>query len=184
MPASRPGQRYVGEVRSPEVCESSHGLQDGNTALVHQLIDYQTRFYITSLSETYSALPVSNISAILGSSEDELLRYLEAMIQDGTLNAQIDRTSKPELGVVLRFFLDTTQGPLAKSEKQQRQALYDQTFRTKTLADQVKNADYLLSVSKEHVDHVRRQSKKAGAGMLGSKEDIEMEEGLDEDIMA
>lgn len=161
-------------------------MQDGNTGLVEQLASAQNRFYITRLSRTYSAIPVSNIAEALGGTVEELTQYLAMLIQEGHLNAGLDQTSKPELGIVLRFFLDPTKGPLAKTEKQQSQALLEQTQRTNALAEQVKSADYLLSLTKEYHEHVKRQSKKNAGPLGGEAMDVNWEESMleDEDIMA
>ena len=63
-------------------------------------------------------------------------------------------------GAVLRFFLDPTQGPLAKTEKQQQQALFEQTLRTNMLAEQVRDADYRLTLTKEFVENLKKLNKK------------------------
>jgi COP9 signalosome complex subunit 3 len=135
------------------------------------------------LSRTYSAIPVSNISGQLGGSVEELIDYLETLIQNGHLNAQLERTKNANLGVVLRFFLDPTQGPLAKTEKQQQQALLEQTNRTNVLAEQVKSADYRLGLTKEYVEHVKRQSKKAAAS--AGTDAMDLDDGVmeEEDLM-
>jgi len=82
------------------------------------------------------------------------------LIKDGHLNARLEETEKSNAGIVLRFFLDPTQGPLAKSEKQQQQALFEQTRRTNMLAEQVKDADYRLTLTKEYVENQKRLSKR------------------------
>jgi len=83
---------------------------------------------------------------------------------------------------VLRFYLDPTQGPLAKSEKQQQQALFEQTLRTNALADQVKDADYRLTLTKEFIENVKRQQKRPGAH--GDAMDTAWDDGVEEeDIM-
>ena len=140
------------------------------------------RAYVTRLSRTFSAIPVSNIARNVGGSADETAQYLETLIVDGHLNARLEQTDKPETGIVLRFFLDPTQGPLAKSEKQQQQALFEQTLRTNALADQVKDADYRLTLTKEFIENVKRQQKRPGAH--GDAMDTAWDDGVEEeDIM-
>ncbi|RYN25725.1 hypothetical protein AA0113_g5090 [Alternaria arborescens] len=134
--------------------------EDGNTGLVNELISSQTRAYVSRLSRTYSAIPVSNIASHLGASADEIAGYIDTLIKDGHLNARLEETDKSNAGIVLRFFLDPTQGPLAKSEKQQQQALFEQTRRTNMLAEQVKDADYRLTLTKEYVENQKRLSKR------------------------
>ena len=125
------------------------------------MLDNQYRFYIARLSKTYSAIPVSKISQVLGSSTEQLISYLEVLIREGQLNAHLEETGRPEVGVVIRFFLDPTKGPLAKTEKQQQQALVEQTQATNTLAEHVRSAGYRLSLTKEYIEQVKRQQKKA-----------------------
>jgi COP9 signalosome complex subunit 3 len=96
----------------------------------------------------------------LGASADEIAGYIDTLIKDGHLNARLEETDKSNAGIVLRFFLDPTQGPLAKSEKQQQQALFEQTRRTNMLAEQVKDADYRLTLTKEYVENQKRLSKR------------------------
>ena len=120
---------------------------------------------------------------MLSGTVEEVTQYLATLIAQGHLNAQLDDTSKPELGVVLRFFLDPTQGPLAKTEKQQQQALFEQTQRTNRLAEQVKSADYILSMAKEHVEHVRRKFKQSAAGSIMAENMDTAWDPEDEDIM-
>ncbi|KAF2739397.1 hypothetical protein EJ04DRAFT_484181 [Polyplosphaeria fusca] len=160
--------------------------EDGNTGLVNELIEQQERFYISRLSRTYSAIPVSNIASNLEQALDEVTVKLEKLISDGHLNACIERTDKASEVVILRFFLDPTQGPLAKTEVEQQQALMQQTQRTNALAEQVKSADYRLSLSKEFVDHVKRQNKKMAVSGAGDAMDTTWDDGMDveEDIMA
>jgi COP9 signalosome complex subunit 3 len=137
------------------------------------------------LSRTFSAIPVANISTNLGGSVEDLTQYLETLIAGGQLNAQIERSTKPELGIVLRFYLDPTQGPQAKTEKQQQEALFEQTARTNILAEQVKSADYRLSLTKEYVEHVKRANKKATAAASGEAMDTTWDDPMmeEEDIM-
>lgn len=119
----------------------------------------------------------------LGGSPEEITQYLETLIKNGHLNARLEQSSKPDTGSVLRFFLDPSQGPLAKTEKQQQQALFEQTLRTNMLAGQVKDADYRLTLTKEYIENLKRLNKKQGAG--GEAMDTAWEDGVDpeEDIM-
>ncbi|KAH8724492.1 hypothetical protein GQ44DRAFT_708766 [Phaeosphaeriaceae sp. PMI808] len=157
--------------------------EDGNTGLVREVLDSQMRAYVSRLSRTFSAIPVANIANNLGGSSQEVGQYLETLIKDGYLNACLEESDKSNTGTVLRFFLDPTQGPLAKTEKQQQQELFEQTLRTNTLAKQVKDADYRLTLTKEFIENLKRQGKKQGAG--GEAMDTAWDDGLDaeEDIM-
>jgi COP9 signalosome complex subunit 3 len=156
--------------------------EDGNTGLVKAVLDSQMRAYVSRLSKTYSAIPVSNIAEKVGGSADEAAQYLETLITGGQLNARLEQTNKPETGIVLRFYLDPTQGPLAKTEKQQQQALFEQTLRTNALADQVRDADYRLTLTKEFIENLKRQQKRQGPS--GDAMDTAWDDGVEEeDIM-
>jgi COP9 signalosome complex subunit 3 len=141
------------------------------------------RAYVSRLSRTFSAIPVSNIASNLGGTAEEVAQYLETLIKGGYLNARLEESDKPNAGTVLRFFLDPAQGPLAKTEKQQQQALFEQTLRTNILAEQVKDADYRLTLTKEYIENLKRLNKKQGAA--GDAMDTAWDDGLDaeEDIM-
>lgn len=143
----------------------------------------QLRSYISRLSKTFSAIPVANIASNIGGTAEEAAQYLDTLIKDGYLNAHLEKTDKSDVGVVLRFYLDPTKGPLAKTEKQQRQALFEQTLRTNMLAEQVKEADYRLTLTKEYVENLKRQSKRAGGG---DAMDTAWDDGMgdEEDLMA
>lgn len=141
------------------------------------------RSYVSRLSRTFSAIPVSNIANNLDGSPEEVTQYLETLIAGGHLNARLEQTHKVNTGAVLRFFLDPSQGPLAKSEKQQQQALLEQTLRTNVLAEQARDADYRLSLTKEYIDNLKRVGKKQAGG--GEAMDTAWDDGMDveEDIM-
>ncbi|KAF1848546.1 uncharacterized protein K460DRAFT_334779 [Cucurbitaria berberidis CBS 394.84] len=157
--------------------------EDGNTGLVAELLNSQMRTYVLQLSRTFSAIPVSNIANNVGASADEIAQYLETLIKGGQLNARLEQTDRPNVGVVLRFYLDPTQGPLAKTETQQQQALLEQTLRTNMLVEQVKDADYRLTLSKEYIENLKRLNKRQGQG--GDAMDTAWDDSVDaeEDIM-
>lgn len=95
----------------------------------------------------------------------------------------MEETNKADVGVVLRFYLDPRQGPLGKSEKEQQEALLVQTQRTNMLAEQVKDADYRMTLTKEYIDNQKRVNKRQGSN--GDAMDTAWDDGLDaeEDIM-
>lgn len=110
-------------------------------------------------------------------------QYIEGLIRDGHLNGRLEESDKSEAGVVLRFYLDAKQGPLAKSEKEQQQALFAQTVRTNKLAEQVKDADYRMTLSKEYIENQKRVNKRQGNN--GDAMDTAWDDGLEaeEDMM-
>jgi COP9 signalosome complex subunit 3 len=161
--------------------------EDGNSGLVQELIESQLSFAIRRLSGTYSAIPVSNVASNLGADVNELTAYLARLIEERRLNAALSNTGKAGVGIVLRFFLDPTQGPLAQSEKQQQKALLQQTQRTRQLMEQVKSANSRLRLTKEHVDHVKRTTKKTASSGEAMDTSWDVDDGLlddfDEDVM-
>jgi COP9 signalosome complex subunit 3 len=164
--------------------------EDGNMGLVQELVESQLSFAIRRLSRTYSAIPVTKMASNLRVDAGELTPYLARLIQERRLNAELVDTGKADVGMVLRFFLDPTQGPLANSEKQQQMALLEQTQRTTRLMEQVKSADARLKLTKEHVEHVKRalaNKKPGGPGEAMDTSSWERDAGLlddlDEDVM-
>lgn len=105
---------------------------------------------------------MSNIARQLGATGEEMSQYIEGLIRDGQLNGRLEESDKSEAGVVLRFYLEAKQGPLAKNEKEQQQALFAQTVRTNKLAEQVKDADYRMTLSKEYIENQKRVNKRQG----------------------
>lgn len=64
--------------------------QDGNTGLVEELVEHQNRAYLSRLSRTFSAIPVSNIASSVGSSVEQVTTFVDSLIQQGLLNARLD----------------------------------------------------------------------------------------------
>lgn len=161
--------------------------EDGNQGLVKELVDHSRRVYVSNLQRTYSAIPVSDVANMLNQTPDQAEAYLQSLIDGRYLNARIDRVTNPKELVVLRFFPDLTQGPLAKTEKQQYIELMEQTERTNLLAEQVKAADYRLSLTKEYLEHLRRQNRKSTPNNAGGEAmDVTWDDNTEpeEDMMA
>ncbi|PVH96379.1 hypothetical protein DM02DRAFT_122871 [Periconia macrospinosa] len=156
--------------------------EDGNTGLVEELVQHQSRSYVSQLSKTFSAIPVSKIAGSVGGNIDETTAFVETLIETGYVNGRLERSDKPDVGAILRFYLDPTQGPLAKSEKQQQLGLLEQTERTNRLAEQVKDADFRLSITKEYIEYLKRQNKKLAPGGGGDAMDVSWDHD-DEDMM-
>ncbi|KAF2196396.1 hypothetical protein GQ43DRAFT_484987 [Delitschia confertaspora ATCC 74209] len=178
------GPKAIQKLRSQANRGAAQWTDEANAGLVRELLDQQYRVLIAGLASKFAAIPFKNVSEYTGISIEELVAYVEKLINDGELNARIDRLTAPEELIVLRFFLDPTQGPLAKTEKQQQVALLEQTQRTTLLASQVKGADFRLSLTKEYTDHVKRVGKKPQFSEEAM--DTNWDEGLeaDEDMMA
>ncbi|KAF2495050.1 hypothetical protein BU16DRAFT_378766 [Lophium mytilinum] len=159
--------------------------EDGNTGLVSELVDHQMRLAVSKLKDTYSAIPLTHVAKFLGFSMQEAEAYVRTLVARGYLNASLDHTPGPNGTLVLRFYTDLTEGPLAKSEKEQHLELLQQTARTNKLAEQVKAADYRLTLNKDYLEHVRRLNKKAAANAAsGDAMDVTWDEQEpEEDIM-
>ena len=139
------------------------------------------RFLILSMQETYSAVPLSTVSTWLGIKPDELHAFIEEMVAEGALNADIDLGgSEP----VLRFYSSQSKGPLARTEKEHHGELIAQTKRTNLMAEYVKMSDRRLTLTKEYVDALRKRARnKDENGMAPTGEPLDDASALDEDIM-
>ncbi|OCK79465.1 hypothetical protein K432DRAFT_330100 [Lepidopterella palustris CBS 459.81] len=160
---------------------------DGNRGLVKELIDHQMRLFVSKLQRTFSAIPITTVAQMLVQPPEVTEKYLNSLISGGYLNASIEHVTSPNELVVLRFYQSISEGPLGKSEKQQHQELVEQTRQTIILADQAKAADYRLSLTKEYLEHLRRQSKKAATNLAsGEAMDVSWDENVEteEDMMA
>jgi COP9 signalosome complex subunit 3 len=61
---------------------------------VRELVEQQERYYISRLSRTYSAIPVSNIASNLNQPLDKFVVKLEKLIADGHLNARLEPSQR------------------------------------------------------------------------------------------
>jgi COP9 signalosome complex subunit 3 len=133
------------------------------------------------MQETYSAVPLSTVSNWLKVNVDALHAFIEEMVAEGALNADIDLNGDEP---VLRFYSNQSKGPLAKTEKQYHEELLAQTKKTNAMADYVKMSDRRLTLSKEYIDALRRRMRnKDENGMAVSGEPLDESSQLDEDIM-
>lgn len=155
--------------------------QDGNTGLIQLLFERIPRFQILSMQETYSAVPLSTVSSWLNMSPDNLHAFIERMVSEGILNADINLSGNEP---VLRFYSNQSTGPLAKTEKQYTQELIEQTRRTNAMAEYVKMSDRRLNLTKEYVEALRKRSKRGDEnGMAATGEPLDDPVGMEEDIM-
>ncbi|KAF2743918.1 hypothetical protein M011DRAFT_471042 [Sporormia fimetaria CBS 119925] len=171
----------VKKLRSQIAAGHDTWAEDGNSGLVGQLEQGHYRLYISRLANTYSAIPVSKIVERLGGSTQDAVNYLNTLSKQGHLNAQTEDSGDAKVGVVLRFFPDS-EGPLAKTEKQQEQALVAQTQRIQALAEQIRSADFRLGLTKEYVANTKREKEKAAT--TGDAMDTSWDDGVpEEDIL-
>lgn len=176
-------------------------VQHGNLGLVEELLDQFPLFAIRTLQKIYSALPLETVAEHLSIPVPETRAYLETLITTRRINAAVEPRdpSAPDSALILRFFSDPSDGPLATTEEAREAALVAQTQRVTALARDVRAADQRLATSREYLVHVRSGQGKgpgdAGGGghlMAAVMEEIEtgqipmelLTEGLeDEDMM-
>ena len=139
------------------------------------------RFLILGMQDTYSAVPLNQVANWLDFKVDELHAFIEAMVAEGALNADIDLSGAEP---VLRFYSNQSKGPLAKMEKEYHAELIAQTKRTNAMAEYVKMSDRRLTLTKEYVEALRKRARhKDDAGMAVTGEPMDDPSQLDEDIM-
>jgi COP9 signalosome complex subunit 3 len=155
--------------------------EDGNLGLIQLLTTRLPRFHILDMQKTYSAVPLSDVSKWLDFKVDALHAFIEEMVAEGALNADIDLNGAEP---VLRFYSNQSKGPLAKTEKEYHGELLTQTKRTNAMAEYVKMSDRRLTLTKEYIHALRRQMRnKDGEGGLMAPEALDDARDLDEDIM-
>ena len=76
-----------------------HKTQDGNLGLVEELVEQQNRAYVSRLSRTFSAIPMSNIASNVGSEVEQVTAFVETLIQNGLLNARRDALGAEMRGI-------------------------------------------------------------------------------------
>lgn len=139
------------------------------------------RFMVLELQKIYAAVPLPQVAAHLQQSPDAALAFLDDLIARKELNACVELVEDAAKPAVLRFFADTTTGPLARSEAQQEAALVAQIQRTQALAEHVKAADQRLALSKEYVDYTRKRREKSIS--MAESDQMEWSATGDEDLM-
>ena len=140
------------------------------------------RFQILVMQDTYSAVPLASVASWLSFKVDELHAFIEEMVAQGALNADIDLSGEEP---VLRFCSNQTKGPLAKTEKEYHAELITQTKRTNSMAENVKMSDRRLTLTKEYIEALKKRSrnKESDNGMAATGDSLDDPTGLEEDIM-
>ena len=90
---------------------------------------------------------------------DQTQKYLQQLIDNGSLNAVLDKTTDASQALILRFPQTNQAGVATKSEVQLRNELVAQTRRIKDLSDHVRELDRRLSLSKEYLDYTRKKRR-------------------------
>lgn len=125
--------------------------EDGNAGLVREMVDACMRYRIIDLQKTYAALPVTRMAKLLDIAPGDALQSLQRMMQEGHLPASL---SGAGTDTVLRFH-DTT-------SSESHSDLEAQTLRIQALVTQVRDADRRLQLTKEYVEHARRNAARGG----------------------
>ncbi|KAK8178686.1 hypothetical protein BC567DRAFT_263320 [Phyllosticta citribraziliensis] len=162
--------------------------EDGNTGLLRELQAHQSKVFVKNLQKTYAAAPLATVASWINKTPEAVEQYLQALIDEGFLNAAIEQPSA-SAAKILRFHdADHCNVPAARAEEQQLAELMTQAKKTQELAEHIKAATHRLTVTREHVEHVKRRNKnKEGAdpGLGGDTMDVSWEaHDEDEDMMA
>jgi len=122
----------------------------------------------------YTAMPISKIAHELGLTDNEAELYLNTLISNGFLLAEIEAPTAGRSSIV-RFLHEAEQGMDVVSEAKLHQQLLSQANRLKILDKHVAEADYRLAVTKEYAEHERRARKakqeQNEAGEAGERND-------------
>jgi COP9 signalosome complex subunit 3 len=161
-------------------------VSDCNVGLVMCVMAAYQQFQIRNLANVHSKLTMVDIhnltqSAELGSklpNAAAVETLVQSMIADGSLDATL--THPPMQSPVLTF---SQNGPVL-SEKQTQAALANFTSRLKSLTDEIKTTDRMMTYEKEYIKHaqkVRRNAKNPDQGVAVNETDWPGVE--DEDLM-
>ncbi|GAM85556.1 hypothetical protein ANO11243_035630 [Dothideomycetidae sp. 11243] len=170
---------------------------DGNLGLVHEAGEALRRHRVLDLSKTYSALPVERVASHLNTPVERMIQLLQAMIQQGHLQASVSSssghaglqngTSSSDTSAIIRFHAwDTSKAaPTSPSEEK----IQSQMRRIEALANAVRESDRRFALTREYAEWLRRNRKGADAGAAAYEDPMEMDDvggrgGEDEDIMA
>ncbi|EMC95924.1 hypothetical protein BAUCODRAFT_509162 [Baudoinia panamericana UAMH 10762] len=162
--------------------------EDGNLPLVKEASTALIRYRVMDLQKTYATLPVSRVAAYLGFKPEAALQYLLDVISSGHLHASIAPShDNSAANAVLRFHELTPSMTNLTADNE----LAAQTKRIEDLATYVRDADRRLQLTKEYVEHQKRQRRTGPDADLADQMDLTWdapvpglgEEG-DEDIMA
>ncbi len=173
--------------------EASFGHQlwfeDFNSGLVRQVIAAHRRFSVQHLENTYAALSIADVTRRTshGAYDDASTgHYVNGLIASGQLNATLTQPSEDPTRWILQFANSPTEGPMARSEEQQYNALLKQTQRVKTLMEHVREADRRLGLSKEFIQEAKKARLARLDGEGGSHPSGSQDNPFDqdEDMMA
>jgi len=122
-------------------------------------------------------MPVTRIAADLGLNDNDTVQYLNILIHDGVIHAEIDAPVAGSSSVI-RFLHDAESGMGVTSEARLHQKLLVQANRIRSLDKHVAEADYRLAVTKEYAEYERKARKtkqdQKEAGEVGEGNDMSL----------
>lgn len=144
--------------------------QDGNTGLVHAVLQAHRRQSVISLGKVYAAMPVPFLASKLETPEDETEQYLRHLITSGEIRAGLNDGGWGA-PLILRFFDETRLDSNPElAERQLGHALSNQTARIKQLADDIGEVNQRLSLTREYLEHHHKAQKKSSAQAMAEEE--------------
>ena len=169
---------------------------EGNMGLANATAQALRRWRVLDLQRHYAAMPVELVATHLGTSPAAALQLLQAMIQDGYLQASIapsKQTSQLQNGAssadwsTVRFHAWDKAGAPSTTTDSAEEQIKARLARIEALSAAVREADRRFSLSREYGDWLRRNKRAGDAGALAYEDPMEMDAGFeerDEDIMA
>jgi len=122
-------------------------------------------------------MPVARIAGDLRMNDNDTVHYLNTLIHDGVLHAEIDAPVAGSSSVI-RFLHDAENGMDVSSEARLHQKLLAQANRIRSLDKHVAEADYRLAVTKEYAEYERKARKakqeQKEAGETGEGNDMSL----------
>jgi COP9 signalosome complex subunit 3 len=160
---------------------------DNNYGLMVEVFNAHRKFAILNLSNTYAAIPVSEVARLTSAEEHndaETLAYLQNLININELHATITPSTSTSQSnqLILRFQPPSS----AKTETQLAQTLASKQAELQALLKHVQDVEHRLEISKDYIEFLRKlkkqrdEEKKDGGG--GGKK-TSLVEDLDEDMM-
>ena len=128
--------------------------------------DQRRRQFVTALQQIYSSLPLDLLAKKLDVNTQEARQYVHELIEQGKMSGSFDQVGGKD---VLRFDGASAGAVASRGEEAMREELKQQTKRIQLMSTHIEQADQRLSLSREHLEHVRRARK--GADDRGVEEE-------------
>lgn len=141
--------------------------KDNNSGLVRLVIEAYRQFSVLQLGKTFAALRIADIARKTSPDPNDFAetgKYVVHLISTGKLNAAISEPSEDPASWTVRF-VDPSDGPSARSEEQEYEALVKQSRKVKSLMTHFQETDRKLGLSKEYIGDAKknRNNKADGA---------------------